>query len=274
MFEWYTHLCNYYEVSPNQALELGTRSSGRKPSLPGSKTCQPVSDMTYEDIWALKKRASIENVMDFYKDQGAWSAFRQVVRHKDMEQLHINYFNAAVQLGALNEGAHICEYGGGVAPFVTTLLKYVDPKSTFKVTVTDVDCEHLNFAKYRLNDIKEMRGLSNVEINFQTVTPTSLPDFSKDSLDVVLCFEVLEHVPSPLDVVKNIVENTSSTGIYVENFIKHEAHEEDDDDGPDLVSAREEREAYYEYLRSNMHMISPSLEESDKNPNCTRIWKK
>ena len=274
MFEWYTHLCNYYEVSPEEALELGTRSSGRKPSLPGSKTCQSVSEMTYEDIWALKNRDSINDVMSFYKDQGAWSAFRQVVRHKDMEQLHINYFNAAVQIGALCENAHICEYGGGVAPFVTTLLKYVDPKSSFKVTVTDVDCEHLNFAKYRLNDIKEMRGLANVELDFQTVTPDSLPDFTRDKLDVVLCFEVLEHVPSPLAAVKNIVDNTSSTGIYVENFIKHEPHDDEEDDGPDLVSARNERDLYYDYLRSNMQMVSPTIEESEKNPNVTRIWKK
>ena len=74
-------------------------------------------------------------------------------------------------------------------------------------------------------------------------------------------------------VVKNIVENTSSTGIYVENFIKHEGDDEDDD-GPDLLSAREERDAYYSYLRSNMKMISPTPAESEQNPNCTRIWKK
>mgnify|MGYP003663312756 CR=1 FL=1 len=41
--QWYDYLCEYYDVSPDEALELGTRSDGRKPNLPGSRTCEPIS---------------------------------------------------------------------------------------------------------------------------------------------------------------------------------------------------------------------------------------
>ena len=84
LLPWHYHLCEYYGVTPEKALELGTRSTGRKPDLPGSTTTQAVSGMTYEDIWESRERKSIEDVFQFYKDQGAWSTFRQCVRHKDL----------------------------------------------------------------------------------------------------------------------------------------------------------------------------------------------
>ena len=67
-FEWYTHLCKYYNVTPDEALKLGTRSKGRKPNLPSSITCKAVSDKTFEDIWEEKQRKSIQEIFDFYKD--------------------------------------------------------------------------------------------------------------------------------------------------------------------------------------------------------------
>ena len=91
-FKWYTHLCEYYNVEPQKALELGMRKSGRKPDLPESKTCKKVNNMTFEDIWALSERKNAHDVFKFYKDQGAWSSFRQCVRHKDMERYHISLF--------------------------------------------------------------------------------------------------------------------------------------------------------------------------------------
>ena len=52
--EWYTDLCEYYKVSPEEADDLGTRKKGRKPNLPGSATCEPVSGLTFEEIWKGK----------------------------------------------------------------------------------------------------------------------------------------------------------------------------------------------------------------------------
>jgi len=276
MFDWYTHLCDYYKVTIEEALKLGTRSSGRKPSLPGSETCQPVSGKTFEDIWEEKKRTCTQDIFDFYKDQGAWSAFRQCVRHKDLEQLHAGYINFLIQNGGIKSGGHICEYGAGVAPFTTTFLKYLnsDLADSFnlKITIVDVDCEHLNFAKYRLNKIKEDLDLKGIELNFITVEPDKLPLFNQ-KLDSLFCFEVLEHVPSPVDVINNIKESMHPGGYYIENFIKHD-NLDDDDDGPDLVSARKERTEYYKIVNEYYNLINPSKEVSELNPSVTRIWQR
>ena len=271
-FEWHTHLCEYYGVTPEEALQLGTRSSGRKPNLPGSITCDPVMDKTFEDIWGEKSRKDVQSIFDFYKDQGAWSSFRQCVRHKDMEPLHLSVIQGIQKSGGLTEGGHICEYGAGVAPFMTTLMKVIDYNTSLTITITDVKSEHFEFAKYRLKDIKEKRGLNNIELIFEEILPDKLPEFNK-KLNALLCFEVLEHVPSPVAVINNMISGMEKNCIYVENFIKHESSD-DEDDGPDLLSARKEREEYYNILGNNFDLVFPAKDQSDANPNITRVWAK
>ena len=270
---WHKHLCEYYKVTPEEALQLGTRSSGRKPNLPGSETCKEVSGMTYEDIWALSKRETVEDVFKFYKDQGAWSTFRQCVRHIELEQLHLSLLNSMSQAGGIFNNSHFCEYGAGVAPFATTLLKNLPSKDVnLTISIVDVDCEHLNFAKYRLNSIVKELDLKNINLEFYTVEPESLPTFTK-KIDALICFEVLEHVPSPVEVIKNISKSMRPGSIYVENFIKHEV-EEDEDSGPDLLSARNERSKYYDHVESMFNLIFPDVSYSNENPNCTRVWQR
>jgi len=271
-FEWFTHLCEYYNVSPEEALLLGTRADGRKPNLPGSISCKSVSDKTYEDIWDEKERKDTQSVFDFYKDQGSWSVFRQCVRHKDMEKYHLDIMTGLTQTGALFQNMHICEYGAGVAPFLTTLMKCIDTNAKMTVTITDVQSEHFEFAKYRLNDIKEKRCLDGIDLIFEEILPEKLPEFNK-KLNVVLCFEVLEHVPSPVAVINNMIDRMEKGAVYIENFIKHEVNEKDVD-GPDRLSARKEREAYYEVVNNNFNLLFPTKEQSEVNPNITRIWTK
>ena len=272
-FEWYTHLCKYYNVTPDEALKLGTRSKGRKPNLPSSITCKAVSDKTFEDIWEEKQRKSIQEIFDFYKDQGAWSAFRQCVRHKDLESLHMSYFQLLSKNMILREGSHICEYGCGVAPFTTTLLKTLQDKDVnLEITLCDVDCEHFNFAKFRINSILKESGFKNIKVNFLEVKKDSLPKF-ENKIDIIFCFEVLEHVPSPVSVIENFSKNTKPGSVYIENFIKHDDLT-DDDDGPDLVSARKERNRYYEIIEDNFNLIHPTKKDISDNPSCTKIWQR
>ena len=271
-FNWYEHLCDYHNVTPEKVIELGTRSSGRKPDLPGSKTCKKVSGMTYEDIWALKDRRTDKEIFDFYRDQGAWSTFRQCVRHSDMVGQHIQYFNMLNKAGLMREGFHFCEYGSGVAPFSSTLLNCIDTNSKIEITICDVDSDHFDFAKYRLNRIKKDHNFNNVKLNFLEIKPDKLPKFNS-AIDATFCFEVLEHVPSPLSVIKNITNSIPPGGVYVENFIKHNDLD-DDDDGPDLPSARKERDLYYSYLNEYYNLIHPNYKENEGNPNVTRIWQR
>jgi hypothetical protein len=261
--QWYTDLCEYYNVSPEKALELGTRSPNRMPDLPGSPTTHPVSGMTFEQIWDLNARDSDEDVFQFYRDQGAWSAFRQVIRHKDMTQYHLHLL-----MQVLQQGSAFCEYGCGVAPYTNSLLEVVDPSVPLTIYLSDVDCEHLTFGHWRAKNTIERRNLQNITLEKVVVTPEELPSYDK-KLDTVMIFEVLEHVPSPLATVGNLYEQMNPGAFLCENFIKHESNE---GDSPDLYSAFLEREKYYMYLQDNFALLSGNDEK--KHPNQTRVWSK
>ena len=259
-------LVEYYDVNPAKAIELGTRSDGRKPSLPGSKTCDPISDMTYEDIWALSPRSTQEEIFKFYRDQGSWSSFRQVVRHLSLVEYHLQV------LGMLNlfPGAHLVEYGCGTAPYTRALLEHLMPGNHLEVSLSDLDCEHFKFGLWRAEKTIRRNGL-NVDLHPQQINPNELPTYHK-KIDRLIVFEVLEHVPSPVECIKNLHDQMNADCLVVENFIKH-GPEEEDDDGPDLKTAREEREAFYDFMKGNFDLLTKgtSLESA---PDSTRVWKK
>jgi len=263
-FEWLNYLCEYYNVSEEEAIKLGTRADGRKPSLPGSKTCEPVSNMTMEDIWALKERKTEKDIFDFYIAQGAWSVFRQCVRHQDLVNLHLSILKPFIK-----DDIHICEYGCGVAPFSFSLCNMVKQDVNVDISLTDVDgCEHLIFGNWRLNKLKESRELENVNIYVKPVKPNTLPMYDK-KIDIAIIFEVLEHIPSPMRVLANLMKQMNSKGVLVENFIKHE-HDPNEELGCDLLSAALEREQYYEIIKFNFDLIGGMPPEQD--PAGTRLW--
>jgi len=262
---WYDDLCEYYNVTPDVALELGTRRPNRKPNLPSSRTTHAVSDLTFEEIWALKNRDSEEQIFQFYKDQGAWSAFRQVVRHKDMISTHIDLLSKTIR-----KDSTFCEYGCGVAPFTYTLLQNIDQEAKLNICISDVDCEHFTFGVWRLQKLINTRCLFNINLVPITVTPQSLPQYP-EKLDTVFIFEVLEHVPNPLATFNNLASQMNENGLFCENFIKH-IHDPNEPSGPDLDSAAELRDEYYRTLEEKFDLLLGNKPISQ--PNQTRIWKK
>ena len=263
--KWYDDLCEYYKVTPEVAAQLGTRSDGRKPNLPGSSTTHAVSNKTFEEIWASAPRDNEEQIFQFYKDQGAWSTFRQVVRHKDMTNLHLDLLSRTIKTNST-----FCEYGCGVAPFTYTLLKNIDVNECLNVYISDVESEHFTFGAWRLKKLIESRNLKNIKFEPVAILPNSLPQYSK-MLDIVFIFEVLEHVPNPVTLLKNLSSQMNAGGLFCENFIKH-VHDPNEQPGPDLESAAMLRDLYYENLITNFKLFIGEF--PNLSPNQTRIWKK
>lgn len=256
-------LCDYYGVTRDDAITLGTRSSGRRPNLPGSSTTQPVAGKTLEEIWDSKSRSTPAEVFEFYRDQGAWSSFRQVVRHKGMDAFHTSVVDNVVRRAGV-----MCEYGCGVAPFTYSKLMTLDRDQASTFFISDVDSEHFNFGIWRCRRLIEERGLERVSLVPVTIEHDRLPVYPCN-IDGVVVFEVLEHVPSPVATLDNLNRQLMSKGVLFENFIKHV---DDDGDGPDLRSARLERDAYYEQLYREFSLLSPNPPET--HPNESRFWQK
>lgn len=262
---WYDDLCEYYNVTPDVALELGTRKPNRKPNLPSSPTTHAVNNLTFEEIWASKPRDNEKQIFEFYKDQGAWSSFRQVVRHKDMTSTHVDFLSKTIKKNSV-----FCEYGCGVAPFTYTLLENIDVSEKLSIYISDVESEHFTFGVWRLNKLIKSRNLNNVTFKSVVVEPNSLPQYP-EKLDTVFIFEVLEHVPSPVSTLENLSLQMNTDGFFCENFIKH-SHDPNELPGPDLDSAAEQRDDYYKNLLNNFELLMGGNPHT--RPNETRIWKK
>jgi SAM-dependent methyltransferase len=97
-------------------------------------------------------------------------------------------------------GRGYLDYGSGIGNDAMVLAD-----AGFDITVADISDVLLAFAVWRLR----RRGYSVRMIDLKR---ESLP---RDRFDLVACFDVLEHIPRPLDVVRNIRAALRANGLLV-----------------------------------------------------------
>lgn len=208
---WYDDLCEYYNVTLQQALELGTRKTGRRPFFPQSVTCEnPPQGLTFEEIWDAKPRDTIQQKMDFYKDLGPWQCFRQSVFRANYDySVYFKYFQN------IKDSFTILEYGCGISHLINFIVdRATNIPQEFKFILVDVAGEHLEFAKWRLK-----KKAPNNSFEFHEITEKyPVPKFGTN-IDFTLITEVLEHLPNSYDVIKNITDFSNEGSVLVENYI-------------------------------------------------------
>jgi ubiquinone/menaquinone biosynthesis C-methylase UbiE len=215
---WYEDICKYYNLTKEQAHELSARKRGRKPSLPGSKTCQPVSNMTFEELWDMKPRENSEQIFEFYKDVGSWLAIRQ-------PRYNMNHnYNTLVQIlnhyNPNKSNYNLLEYGSGVGPVTRFITD--NYKNSFHFTLADVPSEPLHFARFRLTE----RGLKEKDnFNIIEIEPYKFPNFDR-KFDLITVCDVFEHCDAPYEALQNMLKYCHKNTIFVETWVEHP------DDGP------------------------------------------
>jgi len=241
---WYDDLCEYYNVTAEQAEELGTRRTGRRPDFPPSPTCSnPPRGLTFEEIWDGKPRDTIQQKMDFYKDLGPWQCFRQTIYRRD--------FDYSVYFNFLNFNSNklvIVEYGCGISHLINHIVNLMGGRipSGVKFILVDVAGEHLEFAKWRLK-----KKAPDASFEFHEITSEyQVPKFN-DKIDFTLITDVLEHLPNPFDVITNITESSSPKARLVETWIDHEHH-----GYADLEEAYLERDKTLKYMNEKYTVIN------------------
>ena len=223
---WYDDLCEYYQVSPEVANDLGTRKKGRRPNLPGSANCQPVSGLTFEEIWDSKPRETTAQIFDFYKDIGSWSSFRQCKYHEHgpayntgpiTAGLVSTYFfsDSIYDKKQLATNIRVLEYGAGVAPICCWLHDNLKD-CNFKFHINDVPCEHLTFGHWRL----KKRG---ADVKKFEIEPDKFPDYENVKFDFIYMLDVLEHLDDPFGAVSEVIKYSKpNQTLFFETWVNHE----------------------------------------------------
>lgn len=231
--EWWREVQEYYRVDRKTAIELGTRGKDRRPKLPGSPTCLPVSGKTWEEIWNARPRDSEEAITAFWKEVGSWCVFRQLVRHRGADF-------TGVYLRMPRYGT-LLEFGAGIAPVTWWMFHH---RQDFSATLVDVRAEPLDFAEWRL----WKRHGQKIKFNLKAYGHDEMDLISAGyflGYDVVTCLEVLEHVPHPRKTIEQLVGLLKPGGSLLEDFYDHQGF----GSPADLDSAAEERPLVYQFLR-------------------------
>jgi ubiquinone/menaquinone biosynthesis C-methylase UbiE len=240
---WYEDLCEYYGVTPQQAGKLGSRSASRRPDLPTSSTTKAVSDMTMTEIWESKPRNTAEEIYQWQKDLGAWSAFRQCYYHR------YDRFDWLVK--DLPSGSKYCEYACGSAPICNWIVENVKDR-VFHFTTVDVDCEHRTFGEWRLRRRIERSGRP-FTLQPLVVKPNAPLPLTDRDYDVITVIEALVLIHNPLEVVRHITEHIRKGGKLWETYTVMDDHRTKN--WTSFRQAQQQRPAVFDYIHANYKLL-------------------
>lgn len=258
--KWYEDLCEYYGVTPRQAEQLGVRSEHRRPDLPASATTNAVSGMTMAEIWESKPRNTAKEVLQWQKDLGAWSSFRQCYYHR--------YDRFDWLVNGLSSGTKYCEYACGTAPICNWIVENVKDR-IFHFTTVDVDCEHRTFGEWRLRRRIEHSGLPFTLQALIVKPDTPLP--LKDRYDVVSIIEALVLMHNPLEVVQHVTGHIRRGGKLWETYTIMDDHRTTE--WLSYRQAQQQRPAVFDYIHANYKLLEGPDPDTPKDAG-RRCWEK
>lgn len=166
--------------------------------------------------------------MDFYKDMDIYP-FRQPYIKR------FGGFHWYRNLVLHKKNPKILEYGCGSAILTEYLVKLYP---SLKFSVADIPSFTLDFVKW-----KKKTYQFNYEIKTIGIGKEGIP--LSDSYDLIICQDVLEHTPNPLEIVEKFIEVLSPTGVLVIDFL-------DAVGGENLEEAVKQRDSVKNLLNSSL----------------------
>jgi 2-polyprenyl-3-methyl-5-hydroxy-6-metoxy-1,4-benzoquinol methylase len=208
-------------VTPQQALE---RALDKK---------------RHKAAWYDQERDGVDSIMHFYQEVDVYP-FRQPYLKR------LGAYRWLMRLVGHIKHPAVLEYGCGSAVLTEYLCERF-PKASF--TVADIPSRTLEFVRWKKKAYQYPYTILEVGCGREGIP-------LRDSYDLIICTDVLEHTPNPLEIVESFVEHLSPRGVLVVDFLKTNPGGK----GENLGQAQEQRDAVKKLLREKL-MVLKAIDE-------------
>ena len=138
----------------------------------------------------------------------------------------------------LKNNDKILEYECGYAP-VTEFISRYSNKIKIKLNIADINHINSHYARWRLP----------LEVNFITIKPYKDINLNDNSINVISLITVMEHLPDPLKIVKNLTRILKKGGYFIFDYILG------DGDVQDTLASVRERPEVLKFIDENYELI-------------------
>lgn len=160
-----------------------------------------------------------------------------------------SYLNFYPFLKYIPQKANILEFGCGIAPITTGLVKYCKYKN-LNFTLADIKQINFLYARWRFE--------KNKNVKFLTINPAKKDSLTQNELyDVIVCLTVFEHLPYPTQTVYNFLDHLKRGGILIFDYIKQEVG------GLDTKAGQRERDEVLKFIEKNFDILEGMINFRD-----------
>jgi len=187
----------------------------------------------HKDAWFVKPRNTIKDILNFYQEDDFY-LFRQPYSKRH------GGFRWYLRLVEHLSKPSILEYGCGSAELTEWLIARFP---NYNYTVADIPSTTLKFVKWKKNKFEYNYNILRIE-------PGKVGIPIKKKYDLIICQDVLEHTPNPLEIVSSFVSHLFPGGVLIIDFLNTPG-------GENLIRAVKQREAVKKLLKENLIALKP-----------------
>lgn len=182
----------------------------------------------HKATWFLRRRYTTEDIMHFYKEVDVYLFRQPYLMRLGGHRWYIHLVNHI-------KNPSILEYGCGSAVLTEWLIEKFP---AYNFTVADIPSATLEFVKWK-------KTMFNYDYTILTIGSGREGIPLTKNYNLIICQNVLEHTPNPLDIVMSFVEHLSPAGVLVVDFL-------DAPGGENIEIAVTQRERVKAFLKENL----------------------